>query len=136
MEKAKDMRRDVESCFMLAFEVYLNGEKLCLAGVEGHGVLSAIATSVVGNGGADLFLQVGGLDSATRDHFDWVSQRPLGVGDEVRLTIVEAASVDDPADRRKADSPTDIRSQQAYVRAWAKKFGWAIQEGSENNPQA
>jgi len=117
---------------MRAFEVHLNGKKLCLAGVEGSGVLSAIASYVIGERGSDLFLEVGGLDSSSRDHLDWVNQKPLGVGDEIHLKIVETASVDDPVNRRRADSAKDLESQKTFVRAMAKKFGWNIQEGSEN----
>jgi hypothetical protein len=57
---------------MRAFNVSLNGEKPCLAGVGERGVLSAIITWVAGDRGEDLLLEVGGL--ANEEHIDWVNQ--------------------------------------------------------------
>jgi hypothetical protein len=51
---------------MRAFEVSLNGKKLCLAGIGDDGVLTAIVDWVTGRDRADLFLEVGGLVSPTR----------------------------------------------------------------------
>ena len=102
-----------------------------MAGVGDDGVLSSIVSSVTGNRGADLFLEVGGLDSATQEHLDWVSQKPLNIGDEIRIKIIEAAAVDNAVSRRKIDSAKDLQSKKAYVRATAKKLGWTIQEDSE-----
>ncbi len=114
---------------MRAFRVYLNSKKLCLAGIGDDGVLSAITSWVAGGHykAADLFLEVGGLISPTREHVNWIKQKPLHLGDEIRVKIVETDSVDGPIERYRADSATDLKNQKAYVRAAAKQLGWTIQ---------
>jgi hypothetical protein len=111
---------------MRAFEVYLNGKKLCRAGVDGDGVLSAIATSVVGPGRSAFSLNVGGLISSANEHLRWVNCK-LRVGDEIRLKIAESDSVDKPKERYRNDPAEVARSQKKYVRRMAKQFGWKIQ---------
>lgn len=64
---------------MRAFNVSLNGKKLCLAGVGEPGVLSAIVNWVAGDREADMFIEVGGL--ANEEHVGWVNQKRLQVGD-------------------------------------------------------
>lgn len=73
---------------MRALSVSLNGKKLCLAGVGERGVLSAIISWVAGDRGEDSFLEVGGL--ANEEHIDWVNQKRLQVGDEIRIEVVES----------------------------------------------
>jgi hypothetical protein len=85
---------------MRACKVYLHGEKVCLAGIGDDGVLSAIVNPVGGGRRpADLFLHVGGLVTPTQEHVEWVRQKPLGIGDEIRVKIVDEASVDAPIER-------------------------------------
>ncbi|HZQ18154.1 MAG TPA: hypothetical protein VFA90_05485 [Terriglobales bacterium] len=92
-------------CFaMRAFEVSLNGKKLCVAGVGDDGVLVANADWVGKPGDEELFLAVSGLNNS-REHIDWIVQKPLNVGDEVQIRIVEAAEVDEPASRHQAQVP-------------------------------
>jgi hypothetical protein len=85
---------------MRAFEVFVNGEKLCVAGIGDDGVLTSIVTWVARHGEGDLTVSVGGLYSQTEEHVNWISQRPLSVGDEVHVKIVETDSVDTPARKR------------------------------------
>ena len=115
---------------MRAFKVYLNGKKLCLAGIGDDGVLTAITNWVCGGPykAADLFLEVGGLISPSQEHVNWIKQKPLRMGDEVRVKIVDADSVDRPIERYRANSARDIKSQKAYVRAAAKQLGWTVRE--------
>ncbi|MGA9391427.1 MAG: hypothetical protein WBV69_13375 [Candidatus Sulfotelmatobacter sp.] len=115
---------------MRAFKVYLNGKKLCLAGIGDDGVLSAITNWVAGGRykAADLFLEVGGLISPTREHVKWIKQKPLGVGDEIRVKIVDTDSVDGPVERHRSDSARDLENQKAYVRATARQLGWTLRE--------
>ena len=110
---------------MRAFEVHLNGKRLCLAGVGEKGVLTAIMTHVIGRGKGDLELSVGGLISPTDEHVIWRNRR-LKVGDEVLIKITEAESVDRLRKRYRSNSEQDERNQKVYVRAIAKKFGWRI----------
>lgn len=116
---------------MLALEVYLNGKRQCLAGIADDGLVSAILTWVGGVRSGrrlpeeDISLRVGGLDSVRREHLDWLRQ-DLAAGDEVRIRVVDVPKVDRPikGSRRPADVGT--RSQKAYFRRMAKKFGWTI----------
>jgi len=110
---------------MRAFEVQLNGKRLCLAGVGERGVLTAIIEHIAGLNGSNLNLNVGGLFSSTWKHVRWRNRR-LKVGDEVLIKIVESESVDKPRDSYCLDREADEKKQKAYVRAMAKKFGWRI----------
>ena len=108
----------------------MNGKKLCLAGIGDDGVLTAITNWVSGgpHDAADLFVEVGGLVSPSEEHLNWIKQKPLRVGDEIRVKIVETDSVDEPIDRYRADSSRDLKNQKAYVRAAAKQLGWTVQD--------
>jgi hypothetical protein len=81
---------------MRAFEVRVNGKKLCLAGIGDDGVLTATVNWVTRDGKGDMFLQVGGFVSPAGEHVKWVNQRPLRVGDEIRVKIVRANSAETP----------------------------------------
>jgi hypothetical protein len=120
---------------MRAFKVYLNGKKLCLAGIGDDGVLTAITNWVCGGPykAADLFLEVGGLISPTREIVNWIKQKKLRVGDKIRVEIVEANSVDTPIERYRADSARDLKNQKAYVRAGAKQLGWTVREHAKKS---
>jgi hypothetical protein len=112
---------------MRALNVSLNGKKLCVAGVGDRGVLSAIVNWVSGRRGEDLFLQVGGL--ANEVHVDWVSQKTLRVGDEIRVRIVDTESADKPTQERRIHPAETLKAKKRYVRAIAKELGWKIQTG-------
>ena len=122
---------------MKAFEVFLNGNKLCTSGVGNLGVLSAVLTWVGRDGQntetkipdmieEELALNVGGLISPNKEHVSW-TQRQLTLGDEVCIRIVESESVDPPRDRKMEDPAEDVKRQQKYVEQMAKRFGWTIQ---------
>ncbi len=119
---------------MPVFHVYLNGEKVSTAGVGDLGVLSTHVTWVrrtqedmhVKMPVEELTLHVGGLISPKGEHVRWLD-RPLEVGDEVRITVAEAAKVDRPRSRKRSDPAEDLRRQKRYVRQMAKRFGWKIQ---------
>ena len=109
---------------MRAFNVSLNGKKLCLAGVGERGVLSAIMSLVARDRGEDLFLQVGGL--ANEEHIDWVKQKRLRVADEIRVKIVETGSADRPVRRRRIHPAETLKAKKHYVRMMAKELGWEV----------
>jgi hypothetical protein len=118
---------------MRAFKVSLNGKKLCLAGVGEPGVLSAIVNWVAGAGrGEDLFMEVGGL--ANEEHVAWIKQKHVRVGDEIRVKIVEAGSVDRPVQKRRTHPAETLRAKKRYVRMMAKELGWKIQARSTRLP--
>jgi hypothetical protein len=108
-----------------AFEVYRNSKRLCVAGIGDDGVLTTTVTHVVGKGRNQVCLRVGGLISTTREFVEWRSQQ-LKTGDEIRVKIVEATSVDRPKERRKEDPNQELKRQKRYVREMARKFGWQV----------
>jgi len=116
---------------MRAFEIYLNDERLCLAGIGDDGVLSAIVNWVTGKKTADLFLQVGGLINPTDEHVSWIRQKRLRVGDEIQVKVVKANSVDEPMRRYRRDPAKELRAKKNYVRSLAKELGWKIQAKSK-----
>jgi hypothetical protein len=104
---------------MIAFEVSLNGKRVCIAGAEDLGVLNAIVSACgrLGKKTAparpdethDIFYSVGGLTSR-RDpkknvHLDWKSIAPLRVGDTVQVRVIETQK----ADRAKSRTKTKPR---------------------------
>src|SRR5690348_8439682 len=111
---------------MRAFEVYLNGKRLCLAGIGNDVVLTAIANWVVGQGRRDMWLSVGGLISPADEHVRWPNWK-LRVGDEVKIKICETASADKPKIRYRRDPGKELKDQKKYVRTMAKHLGWKIQ---------
>jgi hypothetical protein len=115
---------------MRAFEIYLNGKRLCLAGIGDDGVLNTTVDSVVGRGRNrnQQTLRVGGLISPTAEYVIW-KRRRLKIGDEVRVKIVETASIDRPKERIRIDPKADLKRQKQYVRDMSKKFGWKLTTG-------
>ncbi|MGH9496556.1 MAG: hypothetical protein ACRD3B_16255 [Candidatus Sulfotelmatobacter sp.] len=113
---------------MRAFEVSLNGEKLCLAGIGDDGVLTAILSWVTGENAADMFLEVGGLLSLVDEHVSWLNQKPLRVDDEIQVRIVEVDAVDRPTRRRRRDPAKEHQAKKEYVRRMAKELGWKIEK--------
>jgi hypothetical protein len=110
---------------MRAFKISLNGKKLCLAGVENRGIVSAIVDCVAQAGGERLSLHVGGL--ANEEHLKWTRIKRLRVGDEIRVKIVEAASADCPTERKPIDPTETLKAKKRYVRMIAKELGWKIE---------
>jgi hypothetical protein len=112
---------------MRAFRIYLNNEELCVAGIDGDCVLTAIVNYVTGHNGADMFLHVGGLRSSTREHVRWIEQKSLQVDDEIRVKIIDTASIDAPNKEYQADVARRLAERKRYVRRMAKELGWKIQ---------
>ena len=117
---------------MLAFEIHLNGKKLCTAGIGEQGVLSTIINWRLGDSQdhrqieEEIRLQVGGFVSRSEEYVDWLKEG-LRRGDELTIRIVEVASADTPLKKRRENPAARLRNQKAYVRGMAKRFGWKIQ---------
>jgi len=129
---------------MVAFDVFLNGERLCVAGVGDFGVLTACVTWVAHTpeklerlraDGAfehpqtNLNLDIGGMrdEQASRLHMRW-TDTPLRVGDEIRMRVTDAAEVSSAA-AEYVDAPgMDNEARKSYVRRLAKELGWEIRE--------
>ena len=102
---------------MIAFEVSLNGKRVCTAGADDLGVLSAIISACGKLGkktvparpdetSGDVHYSVGGLTSR-RDpkkdvHVRWKSVAPLKIGDVVEVRVVETEEVDHAKSRTRA----------------------------------
>jgi hypothetical protein len=102
---------------MIAFEVSVNGKRVCTAGADDLGVLSAIISACGKLGkrtisarpdetSGDVHYSVGGLtsrrDSRKDVHVRWKSVAPLQIGDVVKVGVVETHKVDRPKIRTKA----------------------------------
>ncbi len=124
---------------MIAFEVWRNGQKLCVAGVGKHGVLTQILTWVAHRPGdhrpgdhrpddqtlgqserPKAKLSVGGLmDEA---YLDWLERSfEVETGDKIQIVIVEVESADEPAQIRnkktQSDGERDTRARLGAARA-------------------
>ena len=109
---------------MRAFEIYLNGKKLCVAGIEQGDLLFSIGCGENGRGRGGVGLGITGL-LPTKATVRW-QQRSLQMNDQVRIKIVEAKTADKFEVLQEA--PKDSRKyEKAYVRRMAKRFGWTIQ---------
>ena len=119
---------------MLAFDYYVNGKKLCTAGINGAGVVATHIDLVRGVSTKkkikpleDLHLHVGGLHSRTRTHVTWL-HRELKIGDSVRIDLVETKKVDRPNKKKPESAATRKRREQDYVLKKASSWGWTIQK--------
>jgi hypothetical protein len=70
-------------------------------------------------------VRVGGLISPTREFVEWRNQS-LKTGDEIRVKIVQATSLDRPKVRRKEDPKEELKRQKRNVRDMARKLGLQI----------
>jgi uncharacterized C2H2 Zn-finger protein len=113
---------------MRAFEIHVNGKKLCVAGLK-HGTLNLfVGCTENKHGRGDIGLNMTGT-LLNLDFVRWTHQR-LDKDAEVRLKIVETRRADKPEFLHKA--PRDpLSSEKAYVRRKAKEFGWTIQTGTQ-----
>jgi hypothetical protein len=130
---------------MLAYKVYRNNERLCIAGVGPSGVLTACISwvgrrsetlpGVAADGASreqpsELSFHVGGLISDAPErasHMRWVDV-DLQAGDEIRIQIVEAQQVDAPTTEHHEDPINNRVAKGNYVRQLAKELGWIIRE--------
>jgi hypothetical protein len=110
---------------MRAFEVSLNGEMLCAAGIGDDGVLTAIISWVAGDHGAEPSLHVGGRVSPMQEHVTW-TERPLAIGDEVVVKVADLESVALPNKRHLRDPKRDLEAKKKYVKTMAKELGWTV----------
>jgi hypothetical protein len=103
---------------MTAFEIRINGKKVCTVGIDEPGVVSSIvswmqgAPREKGPGTPErIDIRIGGLNSRTETHYTWLT-RGLRVGDEVKINVVTKTKVDRAATRRSS----------AKVKALVAKF--------------
>lgn len=112
---------------MRAFRIALNGKRICLAGVGENGVLSTTITHVPFRKKRETRLYVGGLVLPQDEHVRW-KQVNLHLGDEVRLKVVEAKTVDTPSARSRRDPQAEAKAEHRQLRALAKKLGYVVRK--------
>ena len=124
---------------MKCFEITINGEKVCTAGVGDDGVLTSIVSLVKSSNASDetgesqdsenLDLRVHGLTNrefGVPEHREWLHQE-LAVGDEIVIRIIEASVCDEPknievtylkcsfCDKRQAEVARLIAGPTVYI---------------------
>jgi hypothetical protein len=116
---------------MIAFKLSINGEYICTAGVRNFGVLSASITWVRRklenrrDGKTveeELTADLGGLDSESKEHLKWWSQR-LRVGDRLSIEVVETKRAVKPKGRYRDDPKVVERAKRRYFERLRKELG-------------
>ncbi len=87
---------------MICFEIFVNGERLCLAGVE-SGVLAAdllcyqepLEEDSTTERESQLTMRVSGHNNGETYHWTESAQTLSGVGDEITIRVVEADTPDE-----------------------------------------
>jgi hypothetical protein len=110
---------------MRAFQVRLNGKRICLAGIGDDGVLSTTISYTPVGRRRETRLYVGGLVLPKDEHVKWKGLF-LRLGDEVRVKLVEANAVDRPRQRYPRDRAAEAKAEQRHLRELAKKLGWKL----------
>jgi hypothetical protein len=109
---------DIRRITMIAFEVMLNGKRVCTAGAEDLGVLTAIV-SAVGKLGkktvrdrpdettGEVHYSIAGLTSRADPnknvHVKWTSIAPLRTGDVIQVRVIETERADRAKSRTTAN---------------------------------
>jgi hypothetical protein len=107
---------------VIALEVTLDGQPVCLAGVGESGVLMAIVHFVSDMApGEEVFLSVGGIDGQTGEMLDW-NVPPLAIGSEVLVRVTEAAEVDPPHKRSAGPAPSRTEQFRRHLQKLAAEM--------------
>jgi hypothetical protein len=134
---------------MLAFELFVDDERICLAGMEDWAVMSVILSAVRSGQRPDgqpregkLDVHVGGLSEDDPDgvahHARW-ARIDLATGSRVSVNVVETDHPDPPARRYRSDreiheSPfTDEEIEEMEREEWLRlKAKFEPQAGGDN----
>jgi hypothetical protein len=126
---------------MIAFEIFVNGERRGTAGIGDLGVLSAILTWVrrapqnSRNGKSfeeELTLSVGGYHENTSS--DWVNEK-LSVADSVTVNVISTDKVDAPKRTRHEDPDRAEKSERRYFEQLKKKYSSEASVEPSNDPK-
>lgn len=110
---------------MIAFEIFVNGEKRCVAGAGEFGVLSGMVVSThskpkdAAPSARETYIEVGGL--ADGEHLKWISQA-LSPGDSVTFRVIDTAEVDAPDSRYRDDPASVAQRERRYYERLKKKY--------------
>lgn len=123
---------------MIAFEISIDGQKKCTAGVSGVGVASVIANwvrrasrdptsgqPIPDHFEEELTLDVGGLShdpDGASVHVRWL-QQPLKLGQQITLTIVETEEADLPQTRDREDPIRAAQRKREYYERLRREYG-------------
>jgi len=81
-----------------------------------------------GEGDDEIVLDAGGLDSKTQEHITWV-QRPLEIGDELLIRVVDSTRTTRARKRWSAAAELDKKHEIAWLRKTAAKHGFKVVRG-------
>lgn len=117
---------------MRAYEIFLNGKRLCTAGIGRNGYISAYVTYLAEKNETDI--DIVGLLASKKLYVRWM-RRPLHTGDEVQVKIVDKKTVDKfKKIIGRVDTPDRIvELRKRMVRRMAKEFGWEIRQKRKTN---
>ncbi len=118
---------------MRAFEIYLNGKKLCVAGLDSGTLLFGVGCTENSHGRGEVGLNMTGM-LLTLETVRW-QHRSLRMNDDVRIRIIESPKSDKYKVLQKAPSDP-LKYEKAYVRRMAKEFGWTIQPATRKKKTA
>jgi hypothetical protein len=123
---------------MIAFEISIDGQKKCTAGIPDLGVVSIIASWVrrvsrdvtsgepmPGRFDEELTLDVGGLShdpDGASVHARWLRQ-PLELGQQISIAIVETEAADSPRARDREDPTWAERRKREYYERLKREYG-------------
>lgn len=132
---------------MLAFEIWLNGERTTVAGVEDWSILSFHLTAMRErtpglNTGNEISTSMGGMtlpdSNEVCHHFRW-GRSYLPIGSIVTIRVIETESPDAPLKRYRSDRETqecpyseEEMRQMRYEGYIALKAEFESDSGSEN----
>jgi hypothetical protein len=120
---------------MIAFRIFRNDSDVCLAGVEGLGVLTAIVTwanrdgefTESGQPEESLDLTIGALHTVTQENRMWPTHC-LSVGERITIQIEDSEGVMQPTETRIYSDDFKLEAAKQNARDMAKKLGWQLIE--------
>ncbi len=116
------------------FEILRNGERVCISGINGDGVLSFGVTYVKhANQEPAIDLHTSGLGSfdGSRDgqqHAGWPTPE-IGIGDEITVRILPAGQFDEPdrmtSSPKKTLNDPELGDMDYYIDAWVADISFS-----------
>jgi hypothetical protein len=101
---------------MICFDIKLNGDLLCRAGIANASILSSIlGASVDADHPADL--RISGmceLSDTRTAHVYWGKERSLSSGDHIMFTLTDCENTTEPTEIKWTDSPEYLEEQRQY----------------------
>lgn len=111
---------------MICFDVFLNGKKLCRAGLREALVLTCIVDWVkLPSDGEEMSLHVGGLYETPGGGNalpNWIKRLPLSQNDEITIRIVDSEISDEPASETVWTAEDLRNSERQYFESVRAKF--------------